>query len=51
MCAECYAIVSRFYPQATEAERVDILWNETPFPFGQPSQIEEALRKLAEQKR
>jgi len=46
MCQECKNLVDRYYPHFTDAEKHDLLWSATCFPFGNPEDLEPQLRKL-----
>ena len=48
MCQKCLDLVIRFFPDATDRERLDLLWEFTSYPFGDPEKIEEQLLALSE---
>jgi len=49
MCRQCLYAVEALFPEKSDQERVDILWNFTAFPAGSAetivSQLEEHQRK------
>jgi hypothetical protein len=48
MCKKCVDAVKEFFPDAKESECGDILMCLTPFPFGKPEDVREALRVAAQ---
>lgn len=46
MCRECFDAVNEVFPDESEDEKMDILWNFTAFPFGNPEQVRKQLLHL-----
>ena len=46
MCAKCLSAVQRYYPELSEADQVELLWEATAFPFSSPEYIEKQLTEL-----
>jgi len=48
MCEQCWNTVSKLFPEKSDSERVDLLWNVTAFPAGNPETIARQLREYKE---
>lgn len=47
MCQKCDEAARKYFPQATQRERFDILMNMTAFPFGSGEYTARQLRGVA----
>ena len=47
MCEKCIEALNRYFPNLSEKEAGDLLWNETTFPFGTAERIVKQLQDLA----
>lgn len=48
MCQQCVTTTRELFPDLTNKERLDILWEYTEFPMGDPDRIVEQLHEYAE---
>jgi hypothetical protein len=46
MCRECVASARELYPELSENERRELLWEHTSFPFGSPQEVRNQLASL-----
>ena len=37
MCQKCIDLLNEYFPTTTEEVKMDVLWNETAFPFSDPN--------------
>lgn len=43
MCRECSLAARELFPELTDNERKDLLWEHTSFPFGSPQEVRKQL--------
>ena len=48
MCEKCVAAVREIFPELTDEKQVEILWEDTAFPFAGPDEVIRQLRELRE---
>jgi hypothetical protein len=46
MCRECAVSARELFPELTEEDRQELLWEFTSFPFGNPQEVRQQLASL-----